>query len=161
MIQDDKTTQLVNFVIHKARDTVIGVCDRYLARDIGNIVFDINPIQTGLVSTSLIDKWGYRPRISKCTLEHFHARQQTGLKILQMGRSGAGDDEIKAFIQKVIHVNLVTKDDNNRLRPIQSNSVTKDLDWAVQYKLAGIKLVKDPGSMPKTVRAALVKQGLL
>ena len=142
-------------VIASLAPTVGQVDDKTLARCIGTMIFDIPMTRSGLVSESLTDKYGYRPSISKCCLEHFHSRQQSGYKIIDMMRGECSFEEIVSFLKTATMAHLTTSEENIRLSKIQNHPATKDLSWQDQYKLAGIKLVEDKGTMPARVKKEL------
>jgi hypothetical protein len=133
------------------------VSDKVKARAIGTMIYDIPTKRSGLVSTALLDKYGYRPAITKCTQEHFHSRNETGVAIIEMVARNAAFESILDHLSESVMVHLTTKEENIRLSAIQNHPVTKDLTWQEQYDLAGIELVEDPGTMPAKMRQELQK----
>lgn len=131
------------------------VDDNVLARAIGTVIFDIPVTRSGLISQALIDEYGYRPSVSKCTNEHYHSRQESGVHLIGMCRKGTDINEIRDFLKEASMVHLTTKEENLTLSQIQNHPLTKDLTWQEQYSLAGIELVEDVGTMPIKMRNAL------
>jgi len=123
-------------------------------RMIGLALFELPQPTSGMVSTGLLCEYGYRPPISKCTKEHYHSRNLAALKVMELLKAG---EDIDSWLDECTTVHLTTKAENIRLSRIQNDDDTKDLSWQKQYKLAGIKLVKDPGTMPVRLRNKLKK----
>lgn len=124
------------------------VDDNVLARAIGTVLFDIPVTRSGFVSAALIDEYGYRPSVSKCTNEHFMSRQESGVALVGMYRKGTDINEIRDFLKQASMVHLTLASENVALSKIQNHPLTKDLTWEEQYSLAGIELVEDPGTQP-------------
>lgn len=134
--------------------------DKILARAIGTVIFDIPTTKSGMVSVDLLDEYGFRPSVSKCTEEHFHSRNESGYHIIDMMRSGADYNDLCEFLLEATTVHLTTKSENIKLSAIQNHPVTKDLTWQEQYEMAGIELVEDPGTMPIKMQNKLKKLAL-
>lgn len=117
--------------------------DNYLARGIGNIIFDISITKSGYVSKSLVDEYGFRS--SSFCPDHFHSRQQVGIRIVKENPSF---DKIIEILTEASMVHLVTSEENIRLSPIQNGKDTREKSWQDQYILAGIDLVRDKGTAP-------------
>ena len=132
---------------------------KILARAIGTMIFDIPTTRSGMVSVGLINEYGYRPSISKCTLEHFHSRNESGYHIIKMVSDGCTLDDVITFLEEATTVHLTTAHENHVLSQIQNHPTTKNLSWQQQYELAGIELVADPGTMPRKLLNK-IKKGL-
>lgn len=130
---------------------------KILARAIGTVIFDIPVTKSGMVSVGLIDEYGFRPSIAKCTKEHFHSRNESGYQIIKMMTSGGTFDELCEYLSECSMVHLTTKEENITLSGIQNHPLTKHLTWEEQYELAGIELVEDPGTMPRKLQNKLKK----
>ena len=135
-----------------------GVSTKVKARAIGTMIYDIPTKRSGMVSVALIDEYGYRPSVSKCTEEHFYSRNESGYTIIDMVSKGATIGDVGEYLVDATTVHLTTKEENLRLSSIQNHPVTKDLDWQEQYDLAGIQLTTDPGTMPIRMRNQLKKE---
>jgi hypothetical protein len=115
-----------------------------IARQIGNLIHDLPHIKTGWISKSLM-RDGYRVKGLASTHEHFHSRQQAGLEIIRVWKSGKlSDKRLYRMLKKFCQVHMVTSAENITLRSIQNGEATSKLHWRVQYWLAGILLVKEP-----------------
>jgi hypothetical protein len=136
-----------------------GVSTKVKARAIGTMIFDIPTKRSGLVSKALLDEYGYRPSVSKCTLEHFYSRNESGYTIIEMVENGATIGEVGEYLVDATTVHLTTKDENIRLSQIQNHPTTKDLSWEEQYEMAGIELVEDPDTMPRKMMNQLKREG--
>ena len=134
-----------------------GVSTKVKARAIGTMIYDIPTKRSGLVSLALLDEYGYRPSVSKCTEEHFYSRNESGYTIIDMVTDGAHVGEVGEYLVDATTVHLTTKEENIRLSAIQNHPTTKDLDWEEQYAMAGIELVEDPGTMPIKMQNQLKK----
>ena len=155
----DKLTQIATLSYNMVRNAPSAVEEKVMARAIGTMIFDIPTTRSGMVSVALIDEYGYRPSISKCTLEHFHSRNESGYTIINLVNNLCELEEVIAYLREATMVHLTTKDENIRLSSIQNHPMTKDLSWSEQYDLAGIELVEDPGTMPIKMRNQLKKDG--
>ena len=152
----DKKKQITQIIYNIAKGSV-GLDDRIVARAIGTVLFDVPTTRSGMVSSALLDEYGYRPAVKDCCEEHFHSRQNSGYRIIQMIRDGANVLDIEEFINEATMVHLTTSSENTRLSAIQNHESTRDIGWKAQYKLAGIKLVRDPGTMPRRLKKVLTK----
>jgi hypothetical protein len=133
------------------------VSTKVKARAIGTMIYDIPTKRSGLVSAALLNEYGYRPAVNKCTEEHFHSRQNTGETIIEMVANGAHIGEVGELLVDATTVHLTTAEENTRLSAIQNHPTTKDLPWQEQYAMAGIELVEDPGTIPTKLRNQLKK----
>ena len=124
------------------------------ARAIGTMIYDIPTTFSGLVSTSLINEHGYRPSKSKCCAEHFHSRQEAAVKIMQMIER---KEDFLPFLDECTTIHLTTSEENHMLSKVQNSSHTKNLSLREQYELCGIKLVRDPGTMPRKLQNQLLR----
>ena len=147
----------ITTVIYNMKQTVGLVDDQVLARCIGTMLYDVPMTRSGLVSSALLDQYGYRPALSKCCSEHFHSRQQSGYMIIDMLSNDCTIDELTAFINECTTVHLTTSHENHVLSGIQNHPETKNLTWQEQYAMAGIELVEDPGTMPIKMQNKLKK----
>ena len=135
-----------------------GVSTKVKARAIGTMIYDIPTKRSGLVSAALLDEYGYRPSVSKCTEEHFYSRNESGYTIIDMVENdNATIGDVGEYLVDATTVHLTTKEENTRLSTIQNHPTTKDLSWEEQYAMAGIELVEDPGTMPIRLRNQLRK----
>ena len=147
----DKLTQIA-WVITSLPVNNAEIDDSVLARAIGTMIYDIPMTRSGLVSQGLLDEYGFRPALNKCCNEHYHSRQQSGLTIIEMLRNVEPFDTICNFLREATTVHLTTSAENTRLSTIQNHPSTKNLDWTEQHALAGIKMVRDPGTMPRKMK---------
>ena len=138
-----------------------GVSDKVKARAIGTMIYDIPTKFSGMISASLLDDYGYRPSVSKCTREHFYSRNESGYTIIDMVAKGGTIGDVGEYLVDATTVHFTTKEENIILSHIQNHPTTKDLDWEEQYAMAGIELVEDTGTMPVKMRNRLKKDGLL
>lgn len=152
----DKLTQIA-IIVQAMCESDEFVDDAVLARAIGTVIFDIPTTRSGMVSSSLLDEYGYRPSIAQCTLEHYHSRNESGYHIIGMMRDGKTFKELVAYLREASMVHLTTQQENIELSKIQNHPLTKDLTWQEQYDLAGIELVEDPGCMPRAMKNKLKK----
>ena len=130
-----------------------------IARQIGNLIYDLPHIKTGWVSRSLT-RDGYRVRGMASTNEHFYSRQQAGIEIIRVWKTGRlTDDRLYRMLRKFCQVHVVTPAENLILRNIQNAEDTCRLPWRAQYKLAGISLVRDRGSAQRWWFDACVIEG--
>ena len=138
-----------------------GVSTKVKARAIGTMIYDIPTKRSGMVSLALLDEYGYRPSVSKCTEEHFYSRNESGFTIIEMVEKHGGTiGDVGEYLVDATTVHLTTKAENIRLSAIQNHPTTKDLGWEEQYAMAGIELVEDPGTMPIKMQNQ-IKKGLL
>jgi hypothetical protein len=154
---NNKLIQIAQIAYQIVRNCDKQVEDAILARAIGTMIFDIPTTRSGLVSVGLLDKYGYRPSVSKCTEEHFHSRNESGYRIIELVRDGGDENDVINFLEKATMVHLTTKAENIRLSAIQNHCTTKNLSWQEQYELAGIELVEDPKTMPVKMQNKLKK----
>ena len=116
-----------------------------LARGFGILIFEIPFISSGKVSTSLLDKHGFR--FSTYCAEHFHSRQRSGRAIIAAYKRGRLTfEKLCEMLREFAMVHYVTSEENIRLAQIQKNH--PDLSWEEQYALGGIVLVDDRGPAP-------------
>ena len=155
----DKLTQIATLAYQMVRNAPAAVEKKVMARAVGTMIFDIPTTRSGMVSVDLIDEYGYRPSISKCTLEHFHSRNESGYMIIDLVNDLQEIEVIVGYLRTATMVHLTTKEENIRLSAIQNHPATKDLSWEEQYGMAGIELVEDPGTMPIKMRNQLKKEG--
>lgn len=152
----DKKTQ-ISHIIYNIAKSGVGLDERVVARAIGTVLYDVPTTMSGMVSSSLLDEYGFRPTINHCCKEHYHSRQNSGYHIFNMVMQGANVVDVEEFVAKASKVHLTTSEENTRLSAIQNHPSTRDIGWKAQYKLAGIKLVEDPGTMPRRLKKLLQK----
>lgn len=120
------------------------VNDNVIARAIGTIIYEVTTTKSGLISTTLLDSYGYRCKTA-CE-EHYNSRQQVGSHIVSNDLSF---DRLIDILAEATKVHLVSSEENIRLSPIQNGVETRLLPWQDQYKLAGVVLTNDIGTAPR------------
>ena len=140
--------QQIGFLIIAVAKTS-GVDDSTKARAIGTMLYDVPFTKSGYISASCLTETGHRPAYSKMVAEHFHSRNEAGYKLLELVREGK---EIWNYLDECSTVHYTTKKENMDLCRIQNDPIGKTLTWQQQYRLAGIKLVKDPGLAPRCIK---------
>ena len=88
----------IGHIINQMVKSSANVEHKILARAIGTVIFDIPTTKSGMVSVALLDEYGYRPSVSKCTLEHFHSRNESGYHIIDMMTAGATFEELLTYL---------------------------------------------------------------
>lgn len=118
-----------------------------VARIIGQIIYELPNIKSGLVSKSVVDEHGFRG--SKFTPEHFYSRQRAGRTIVEHFKNeNLSAEKLLDMLVEYSMVHLVTFDENMQLARIQKAEETRDLTPIEQYRIAGIELIKDRGPAP-------------
>lgn len=129
-------------------DDIYVKCLAIDARIIGSLIYDLPCKFTGLVSTKLIDSDGYFNN-QQSVNEHFYSRQRAGSRIIDLFLTNqiSTITDVVFLLDKYRAVNKVTKEENDNLSQIQNKSHAND-PWTIQYKVAGIDLVKQPPTRP-------------
>lgn len=144
--------QQISHIIYNIAKSGFGIDDRVIARAIGTVLYDVPTTLSGKVSSSLLCEYGYRPAMNNCCKEHYNSRQNSGYHIIDMVREGLTIKYIEEYVSEASRVHLTTRDENIRLSKIQNHEATRVIGWRAQYNLAGITLVKDPGTLPRRLK---------
>ncbi len=134
------------YLLPAVKDGKMG--DREFARAAMLAFGDIPSIHSGLVSESLL--WEHSPtgrvyRKTRVTHEHFKTRTKTCREIVAKYLEGTLTAlELEKVIEEGRKVHYVEEQENITLRRFQQD---EDVScWEEEYELAGIRLVKDPGT---------------
>lgn len=131
--------------VHFSKDNPMHL--KFLRDCFRNLIFDMAPIDIGLVSENAI-KSGKKK--SKLTKEHIYPRSRQAIKIINMIIDGATVDEVRETLLLSCQIVITTKEENIALVPLQKKP---DYDWKEGYKKLGIRVVKHtfPSSRQKWV----------
>lgn len=118
-----------------------------LARKIGSAIYDLPERFSGMVSTSLVDDYGYLSG-KRCS-EHFYSRQRCGHRIIRAYECGELTLEFCIdLLNKYRQVHWVTPQENTALSKIQNSKEHGSKSHAEQYALSGIEMIPNPGRAP-------------
>lgn len=134
------------YLLPAVKDGKMG--DKEFARAAMLAFGDIPSIHSGLVSESLLITHGPTGRVyrkTRVTHEHFKTRTKTCREIVAKYLDGSlTAEELENVIEEGRKVHYVEEQENLILRKYQQNEEINS--WEEEYELAGIKLVKDPGT---------------
>lgn len=148
-----KTTRDIRSLLGRVFDTDFDpeTDIKRLGRIIGTIIFEVPTKQSGLVSSALLDNWGFRPSLKFCTEEHFYSRQWAGENLIHLCMERGvvlRTSDIRDLLELYTTIHLVTSEENQKLLYIQNSADHKDKTWEEQYEIAEIDLVEDRGTRP-------------
>lgn len=118
---------------------------QHRARSIANNIFDMDAIPSGFISKGCI--LALRNEIQKKkTPEHFHGRQECGVKILEYVHQQLSENNslnavaIMNLVDKYRQVHFTSADENNRLGSRAKQFPTES--WQDRYTACGVELIE-------------------
>lgn len=138
--------QIKDIANHEDRE----MCVKYHCRMIGNSIYDLPSIWSGLQSQQSIDT-------GDVCVEHYYPRQWSGLQIYNTILSGELTHlKLVELVYKFTHIHKVTTKENSNLREFQT--VDSFIDPEYTYTQADIQLVRVKEYYNNPVYKDLLKQ---